>query len=107
METKIDEKTRTLLLVFVFCQQLKAWLTHARDFGHLNRQFKYLSGILLNSLNSMLKYWFDGHGEEDDTIYEHSVHVSELVEKLVTLEDDDIKRVMGLVDKIKRERIAA
>ena len=100
----MDSRTRTLLLVFVFAQQLRAWIKHARDLGHLNREFKYLSGILLNALENLLKYFFAGHGDEDDTIYEHSVGISEVVEKLVTLEDEDIKRVMKLVEKIKRER---
>lgn len=100
----MNDRTKILALVFILAQQLRAWLSFARDAGHMQREFKYLSGILFAALDRFLKYFFDGHAEEDDTVYEHSVKVSEVVEKLLSLDDDDLRRVEGLILKMQKYR---
>lgn len=46
----MNDRTKILALVFILAQQLRAWLSFARDAGHMQREFKYLSGILFAAL---------------------------------------------------------
>lgn len=99
MEKK--DRTKTVAVTVVLAIQLREWLTFAREMGAMNQRFKYLSGILLNGLNGLLKFLFEGHDPETEEAYEHSVKISDIVTELIDLPEEQQRRVLGLIKKIK------
>jgi hypothetical protein len=99
MEKK--DRTKTVAVTVVLAIQLREWLTFAREMGAMNQRFKYLSGILLSSLNGLIRFMFEGQDPEQEEAYEHSVKVSDIVTELIDLTDEQQKRVLGLIKKIK------
>lgn len=95
------DRTRTVAVTVVLAIQLREWLQFAREMGVMNQRFKYLSGLLLNSLNSLLKFMFEGQDPEHEEAYEHSVKISDIVTELIDLPDEQQRRVLGLIKKIK------
>ncbi len=95
------ERTKVVATTIVLTLQLREWLSFAREMGVMNGRFKYLGGLLLNSLDSLIKFLFEGHHPENDEAYEHSVKVSEVVGELIELDDEQQRRVLGLIRKIK------
>lgn len=80
--------------------QLIAWIDYARDFGYTTKNFKYESGILGNNLKKFLSEF----QADDDLLYEHSVQISELFERIAKMDESEVKRVLGLISKIEDQR---
>lgn len=95
------ERSKVVATTIVLTIQLKEWVTFAREMGAMNGRFKYLSGILLNALSNMLKFLFEGHDQENDEAYEHSVKLSDVISEFIELDDEQQRRVLGLIRKIK------
>lgn len=81
--------------------QLVAWTDHARDLGYMTRAFKYESGILSQNLKKFLGVF----EALDDDVYEHSVQISDLFERIAKMDEQQIKRVLGLIAKIERNPV--
>ena len=88
------------MLVFGLSHQLKAWIDYARDFGYMTQKFKQDSGTLSSQLGNFIA----NYGALDDEVYEHSVQISELFERIAKLDDTDIKRVVNLMNKIESQK---
>lgn len=103
MEKK--DRTKTVAMVLILSMQLREWLSFAVDMGVTHGKFKILAFELLGALNKLLKFLFPGSGkgqnEEANEVYEHSVKISEIIEKFLELDDDKQRRVMSLIDKMK------
>lgn len=98
------DRTKTVAITLVLAIQLKTWIEFAREMGVVNQRFKYLTGILLSALDNLLRFMFEGQDPEREEAYEHSVRVSEVVEAFVDLDDDEQRRVLGLIKKMKAGR---
>jgi hypothetical protein len=69
--------------------------------GAMSNRFKYLGGILLNALNGLLKFLFEGHDLENAEAYEQSVKISDVIGEFIELNDEQQRLVLGLIRKIK------
>jgi hypothetical protein len=96
----MTDRTKTVMIVFGLSHQLKNWIDYARDFGFMTRKFKHDSGVLSNMLNGFI----NNYGAADDEVFEHSVQVSELFERIAKLDETDIKRVVNLINKIETQK---
>lgn len=85
-------------MVICLAHQLAAWIDHARDFGYMTKNFKFESGVLSSNLKKFLTIF----EATDDEMYEYSVQVSDLVERIAKMDEGQIKRVAGLINKIER-----
>jgi hypothetical protein len=94
----MNQRTKTVMMVFGLCHQLSEWIDFARDFGYMTQSFKQDSGILVRQCRSFLSKY----GAVEDEVYEHSVQVSELFERIAKMDEEQIKRVIGLITKIER-----
>ena len=97
---KMNERTRSVMMVMGLCHQLSAWIDFSRNLGHMTRMFRYESGILSNNCQRFIKMF----GGEDDQVYEHSVQISELFERIAKMDQEDIKRVYGIIKKIEEQK---
>src|ERR1044072_297402 len=95
------ERTKVVATTIVLVLQLRECVGFARGSGVMNGRFKYLGGILLNALDGLIKFLFEGHDPENDEAYEHSVKVSEVIGEFMELDDEQQKRVLGLIKKMK------
>lgn len=86
------------MMVFGLCHQLAEWIEFARDFGYMTQSFKQDSGNLVRQCRSFLQKY----GAAEEEVYEHSVQVSELFERIAKMDEEQIRRVIGLVSKIER-----
>ena len=102
----ITQRARTVVMLCLLARQLDTWLQHARDMGHLTREFKHRSGILLNNVRGFNNFLDKGGADEQDAVlFEESAKYAELVEHLLALSDQDLYRINQLIEKIKREKI--
>jgi hypothetical protein len=94
----MTERTKTVMMVFGLAHQLNAWLDFGRDMGHMQKEFKHQSGILSNlSMNFIRRF-----GAQEPEIYEHSVQIAEIFERVARLDEDGIKSMLGLLNKIEK-----
>lgn len=96
----MSDRTKALIMVFSLCHQLQAWLEYARSFGYMTQSFKQESNLLNKQCEKVIKMF----GANEEELYEHSVQVSDILEKLSRLEADDVKRVIGLINKIEQTK---
>jgi hypothetical protein len=96
----MNDRTKTVMMVFGLCHQLKNWIDHARSFGHMKHKFKQDSGLLSQQLGSFIT----NYGALDDEVFEHSVLVSDVFERIARMDQEDIKRLMNLMDKIESQK---
>lgn len=94
------DRTKTIMMVFGLCHQLKNWIDHARSMGHMTHKFKHDSGNISTQLGNFIA----NYGASDDEVFEHSVLVSDVFERLARMDDKDINRLLKLMDKIESER---
>lgn len=92
----MSDRTRALVMVFSLTHQLKEWINYSRSFGYMTQLFKHESNILSKQCDRFI----GSFGIMDDDISDHSAMISELFEKLSALDEQDTKRVFGLIDKI-------
>lgn len=88
------------MMVFGLSHQLKNWIDHARSLGHMTQKFKHDSGNLSMQLDRFMK----NYGADDDLLFENSVQVSDVFERIAQLDEHDIRRVIKLMDKIESEK---
>lgn len=69
------------------------------DLNDAKRDFKYQSKLLAD----MCDKYIANYKAMDDEIYEHSIQISELFETIAKMDQDDINRVMGLINKISKK----
>lgn len=98
---ELHERRKVIATVIVLTLQLREWLTFARETGTVRGRAKQLSGILLSAVNNTIKFFFEGHDSEGEQAYEHSVKISDVVTELLTLDDEQQRRVLGLIKKMK------
>lgn len=94
----MNDRTKTVLMVFGLAQQLNAWLEYGRSFGHMTQKFKQSSKLLSDQCLSFNKQF----GAIEDEVYEHSVQISDLFERVARLDENGIKSVLGLLNKIEK-----
>lgn len=95
----MNDRLRNLLIVFGLAHQLSVWLKHLTDMGDVTRDCKYSSKVL----KDMCDRFIEKYGATDDMIYEHSVQISELFETIAKMDQKDINRVIGLINKISKK----
>ena len=88
------------MMVFGLCHQLKNWIDHARSFGFMTQRFKQDSGMISRQLESFI----NNYGAAEDEVFEHSVLVSDVFERLARMDNQDINRIVKLMDKIETEK---
>ena len=93
----MTDRTKAIMMVFGLTHQLNAWLEFSRSLGYMTQKFKYSSGILSNQCNKFL-HEFEAM---DEMVYEHSVQVSEIFERIAKMDEKDIKSLLGLIKKIE------
>lgn len=86
-------------MCFGLAHQLSAWLRFMVDLNDAKRDFKYQSKLLAD----MCDKYIANYKAMDDEIYEHSIQISELFETIAKMDQDDINRVMGLINKISKK----
>lgn len=94
----IDNRTKTVLMVFGLAHQLNAWLEYGRDMGHMQKEFKNSSGMLSQQSASFIKRF----GAHEPEVYEHSVQIAELLERLAKLDENGVQSMLGLLTKIEK-----
>jgi len=88
------------MMVFGLAHQLKNWIDHARSLGYMTQKFKHDSGNMSNQLGRFI----ENYGANEDEVFEHSVLVSDVFERLARMDEQDIKRIIKLMDKIESEK---
>lgn len=96
----MSEKGKAVMMVIGLCHQLSAWIEFSRNMGYMTQRFKQESGILANQCKKFIAA-FDAN---DDDLYEHSVQISELFERIAKMDQEDIKRVYGIIKKIEEQK---
>jgi HD-GYP domain-containing protein (c-di-GMP phosphodiesterase class II) len=96
----MTQKTKAIMMVFGLTHQLSAWIDYSRSLGYMTQSFKQESGILSRQCHKFISMF----GAQDEEVYEHSVQISELFEKLAKMDEYDIKRVVGLINKIEQTK---
>jgi hypothetical protein len=96
----MNDRTKTVMMVFGLCHQLKNWIDHARSFGYMKHKFKQDSGLLSQQLRSFI----NTYGADIDEVFEQSVQVSDVFERIARMDEQDIKRLMNLMDKIESQK---
>lgn len=94
----MSDRTKALIMVFSLSHQLQAWLEYARSFGYMTQSFKQESNLLSKQCDKVIRMF----GANEDELYEHSIQISDLLEKLSKLDESDVKSVLGLINKIHR-----
>lgn len=94
----MNERTKTVLMIFGLSHQLETWLRYGRDMGHMTQKFKYHSGML----QSKLKHFMSEFGAQEDEVYDHSFQLAEILERVARLDENGIKSMIGLLDKIEK-----
>ena len=97
------QRAKQTVMIIIHSQQLVNWLTHARDLNTVSREFKYRSGIILTALKNFLLSIEKQTGEKD-FLFEESAQYSEVLEKLMSLDENDCNRVSKLIDKLIRDK---
>lgn len=93
-----NQRTKAVMMVFGLCHQTVAWLRFARDLGYMSRDFKYDSKLL----NDFMEKFMHRYGAMEEEVYEHSIQISDLFERIAKLDETDIRRIDGLLTKIER-----
>lgn len=88
------------MMVFGLAHQLKNWIDHARGMGHMTQKFKHDSG----NLSIQIGRFIENYGANEDEVFEKSVMVSDVFERLARMDEQDIKRIIKLIDKIESEK---
>lgn len=96
----MSDRTRVLMMVFGLAHQLQAWIEFAKSFGYMTKTFKQESTMLSSQCQRMIKAF----EADDEDIYEHSVQISDLFERIAKLDGEDVKRVLGLINKIEQTK---
>jgi hypothetical protein len=86
-------------MVFGLTHQLSAWLRFMVDMNDAKRDFKYNSKLLAD----MCDKYIANYKAMDDEIYEHSIQISDLFETIAKMDQKDINRVMGLINKMNKK----
>lgn len=96
----MTDRTKTVIMVFGLCHQLRNWIDYARAFGFMTQKFKQDSGTIRKHVDSFIT----NYGAEDDEVFEQSVQVSELFERIAKMDEQDIKRIVNLINKIESQK---
>jgi hypothetical protein len=96
----MTDRSKTVMMVFGLCHQLRNWIDYARAFGFMTQKFKQDSGVIRKHIDSFIA----NYGAEHDEVFEHSVQVSELFERIAKMDEQDIKRIVNLINKIELQK---
>jgi hypothetical protein len=96
----MTEKTKAIMMVFGLTHQLSAWIDYSRSLGYMTQSFKQESGLLSRQCHKFIGLF----GAQEDEVYEHSVQISELFERIAKMDESDIKRVVGIINKIEQTK---
>jgi hypothetical protein len=97
----MNDRTKAIVMIFGLSHQLNAWLEYARSFGYMTQRFKQDSAVL----SKQCEKFNQSFGAMEEEVYEHSVKISELFERIAKLDDFDINRVIGIVEKIEKSKL--
>lgn len=95
----MNDRTKAIMMVVGLSHQLREWIDFSKSLGYVTQRFKHESGILSNQcgkLISMLE-------ADDEEVYEHSIQISSLFEKIAKMDSQDMKRIYGLISKIEEQ----
>jgi DNA-binding ferritin-like protein (Dps family) len=95
----MTDRLRNLLMVFGLTHQLSVWLRFMVDMNDAKRDFKYNSKLLAD----MCDKYIANYKAMDDEIYEHSIQISDLFETIAKMDQKDINRVIGLINKMNKK----
>jgi magnesium-transporting ATPase (P-type) len=89
-----------LFLVCTLCLQTSVWVKNVRDNRLLGvkKAEQLLKGVQ-SKVDDFLKYIYDPeHREEGDISYEFSTKLSDLLERMVQMEDDEIDQIYQIIN---------
>jgi hypothetical protein len=95
----MTDRLRNLLMVFGLTHQLSVWLRFMVDMNDAKRDFKYNSKLLAD----MCDKYIANYKAMDEQIYEHSIQISDLFETIAKMDQEDINRVIGLINKMNKK----
>lgn len=97
-----EKKRQATVMIVILATQLNNWLSFTVTQKGFRQQSKQRANLLIKNIDNFLSELKKAVG--DDFLFEESAEFSDMIETILNLNENDRKRVGGLIVKLLKEK---